>query len=843
MQLLIVVTFALFAGIFWFLGDRILGQQFNELESQAIRDDLGRLQEAIDDQLEYFAKTSGDYGHWLDTWKYVVDLNPGYEESNLNVETLKNLGVSHMIYLDSVGKLVKHYGANIHAEDGDTIPLAAEILGKLDVKSPHFKALGHLSQGWIEVGDSVAWLFGVSGITQDYLDSSVRGYLVFVREIDSVMLERFQKRVRLDLKMQVGRIAPPGALVLDSLVGRGSVSRVFLGAEPVRGANGVRQSQGFLQTGIGGSLLFELLHSRQIEASGQGSVRFLNWILLTICVALLLLLLIVLRQVIVRPLEDLQDRFQRIENSGDYSLRVPTTGPKEVRTLSRAINSMLAHYADAMNNLEASEGEQRALAAQLTATYAFMLRLVDFLPDSTFAVDGKGKVMAWNLSMVETTKKSFDEMKGKDLDQVSEVLYGSVRHLLMESFFNHELGAETFPERTQLPDGAFHFEEFVATQDDNNGRFLDQTAIALRDGQGKFLGALQIIRDVTEQKRAEIRLEFLSLHDPLTGLFNRTYYAEVSAGLSTPANLPLGVILIDLDGLKLVNDTLGHEHGDALILAAAGIMRKVFGNVPVARIGGDEFVTFFTKSAEGLVRGAVERLVEACEEHNAKNPPLPVQMSAGFAWSDSHCDLADLVKEADARMYREKDLRRESVRLGYVTSLQRRYEEVHRKDKDVTERLISLSQRFAKFLGQDEESIARLLLLARFRDIGKVGLSERIMLKPGPLDKDEQAEMQKQPEIGYRIARISRELAPIADLILKHREWWDGRGYPLGISGEQIPYLNRVLAVVEVYVAMTGPRLRSRTVTAQEALEEIGTMAGKKLEPALVTSFGKFLLQ
>jgi HD-GYP domain-containing protein (c-di-GMP phosphodiesterase class II) len=220
---------------------------------------------------------------------------------------------------------------------------------------------------------------------------------------------------------------------------------------------------------------------------------------------------------------------------------------------------------------------------------------------------------------------------------------------------------------------------------------------------------------------------------------------------------------------------------------------------------------------------------------------MPVQLSLGYAWSDHSPVIADLWKEADARMYREKDLRRESVRMGYIANLQRRFEELHRNDANTTQRLVSLSERFAKHLGIMDEEITKLLLLARYRDIGKVGISERVMLKPGALDLEEQNELRKQPEIGYRIAKISRELAPIAEYILKHREWWDGRGYPLGLVGEHIPILNRILSVVETYVAMTGPRVRSRSFSVEEALEEIILMSGKKLDPKIVASFSAFL--
>lgn len=826
----------------WWISSWVLGRQFATLESKAVHADLLRLEQAVQDQLQNLGRLASDYSHWTKTYEFIQAPNQEYRDENFTWEGLKNLETEHFILLDTLGNLVAHAGADIYGQEGDSLPFPRHLFHEIDLRTEHVRASKATSNAWIQTVDSIPYLIGVAGVTSGFDTTLWNGHLFLVRRLDAHTLEALEHRVALPLQMEVGESGLPDSLtILDRLGSPYMPSSLYLGAVHRDSASGMWLSRGYLQTGIAGHVLLSLNRPRHMEASGRTSMRFLYVGLLGSGAIVLLALLVVLQGRVVNPLLELERRFEHISRTGDFHTRVLVQGPWEIRRLSLVINATLDQLREGLRKLEENEKEHRELATTLKQTYSFLIRLVDYLPDATFAVNAQGEVMAWNRAMEQLTGIDGGQIVGGRMERIAELLYGMRRPLLLESYFHPEYGQEIFPERQEDENGGYYFEEFVARMDANRGRFFGQSAIALKDAQGRFVGALQTIRDLTDAKRAEMRLEFLSLHDPLTGLFNRTYYAEALNGLSTPENLPLGVLLLDLDGLKLVNDTLGHEHGDAMILASAGLLRKAFAELPVARIGGDEFVVIFTKTPEVRIRAYVERLHTAIEEYNRAEPPLPVQLSVGYSWSDHLPSIGELVKEADARMYREKDLRRESVRLGYVSNLQRRFEEIHHKDPDSTQRLTQLAERFAASLDLDPDAIARLKLLARYRDIGKVGISGRIMQKPGSLDSDEQNELRKQPEIGFRIAKLSRELSPIADLILKHREWWDGRGYPLGIAGEQIPFLNRILAVVEAYVAMTGPRLRSRTRLPSEAMEEIQLMSGKKLDPTMVEKFGVFL--
>lgn len=149
------------------------------------------------------------------------------------------------------------------------------------------------------------------------------------------------------------------------------------------------------------------------------------------------------------------------------------------------------------------------------------------------------------------------------------------------------------------------------------------------------------------------------------------------------------------------------------------------------------------------------------------------------------------------------------------------------------ERLQGLVEKIARRIGLSERQIGDLMLLAQFHDIGKVGIPDRILKKPGLLDAEEREEMQRHSEIGYRIAKTAPELRHIADWILMHHEWWDGNGYPLGIKGKDIPIESRILAIADAYDAMTSNRPYRRGCSPKDAVCEIMRWAGIQFDPEL----------
>ena len=188
-------------------------------------------------------------------------------------------------------------------------------------------------------------------------------------------------------------------------------------------------------------------------------------------------------------------------------------------------------------------------------------------------------------------------------------------------------------------------------------------------------------------------------------------------------------------------------------------------------------------------------------------------------------------------MYRGKLHRSQSTRSAIVRTAMAMLEARDHITEGHAERLQEMLIRLAKTMNMAETRMPDLRLLAQFHDIGKVGIPDRILLKPGPLNSEEKIEMQQHSEIGYRIAQSAPELLPIADWVLKHHEWWNGGGYPLALSGEEIPLECRILAIADAYDAMISDRPYRKAMSHAAAVKELQDYSGRQFDPSLVGIF------
>jgi len=377
----------------------------------------------------------------------------------------------------------------------------------------------------------------------------------------------------------------------------------------------------------------------------------------------------------------------------------------------------------------------------------------------------------------------------------------------------------------------------------------------LRDRQGRLLNILGYINrmpdghlvasflDLTERKKMEQKLKHLSLHDPMTGLFNRYYFEKELERCKDGRQAPIGLVVCDLDGLKQINDTFGHKTGDALITAAAKIIRHAFRESDmVARIGGDEFAALLPKSDRQAVLGILERLHKAVQHYNRSRPDFPLHLSTGFAVDDGRrIDPAKLFKEADKAMYRNKQRLSQTIRPTSLHSLDAMLENQGLRHRKLEVLKLNLALDFAEFLKLNDDQLNRLQLLTRFYDIGKMGIDDSILLKPNKLTDREFQEVSRHCQLGHSIAQRTRALQPVSEDILAHHERWDGRGYPYKLSAGQIPLLARMVAIIDAYFAMTTNRPYRRAMAPGRALEELERCAGTQFDPKLIMAFLKLV--
>ncbi|MDF2633780.1 MAG: diguanylate cyclase with sensor [Pelosinus sp.] len=348
-----------------------------------------------------------------------------------------------------------------------------------------------------------------------------------------------------------------------------------------------------------------------------------------------------------------------------------------------------------------------------------------------------------------------------------------------------------------------------------------------------------IVHDISERKKAEEQLRYITFHDSLTELYARSYFEEEMRRIDTRRDGAVGLIVCDLDGLKLVNDTLGHASGDQMLINTANILKYCFRDSDViARVGGDEFVVIMEGITKERIEVACERLKNGIRMNNEANQGVPVSLSIGFAISTGpSLSMKELFKEADNNMYREKLNRSQKARSAILQTVMNLLAARDFIIDGHGERLQEMVSNLAKAVGLSKRKISDLQLLAQFHDIGKVGISESILMKEEALTPEELMEMRRHCEIGQRIALSAPDLTSIADWILKHQEWWDGTGYPLGIAGEDIPLECRILAIADAYDVMTNDRPYRKAMEPEMAIAEIKRCSGTQFDPMLVEKF------
>ena len=196
-----------------------------------------------------------------------------------------------------------------------------------------------------------------------------------------------------------------------------------------------------------------------------------------------------------------------------------------------------------------------------------------------------------------------------------------------------------------------------------------------------------------------------------------------------------------------------------------------------------------------------------CEAFSAEKAEYHLSFSLGLATKkDKTQSMNEIIKMAEDSMFRQKLLQNKSLHSAIISSMKNSLYEKSQETEEHALRLIEISKAFGKKLNLVKEQLTDLELLSTLHDIGKIGITDNILNKPGKLTDEEWKEMKKHPEVGYRIAMSTPELKQIADYILNHHEWWDGNGYPYGRKGEEIPLLSRIILIADAYDA--GPRTR-----------------------------------
>ncbi|MFZ3085328.1 MAG: HD domain-containing phosphohydrolase, partial [Candidatus Hydromicrobium sp.] len=367
--------------------------------------------------------------------------------------------------------------------------------------------------------------------------------------------------------------------------------------------------------------------------------------------------------------------------------------------------------------------------------------------------------------------------------------------------------------------------------------WVNVSAAPLLDEAGEINGVVGTFQDITERKNTESEIRYLSYHDQLTGLYNRRFAEEEIKRLDTKRQLPISVIIGNINSLKLTNDTFGHSKGDKILKGTAELLKRICRSDDIlSRWGGDEFVILLPKTSITDSEEIVQRIKKECKKLIIQK--IPLSLSIGIATKiEVGQDMDEIIIEAESNMYKNKLVEKESNASSIIFALEQALYEKSNETMEHAFRIKDSAIKLGESIKLQANQLDELSLLASLHDIGKVAIPETILLKEGKLTEKERAVIKRHPEIGFNIAQSSPQIIHIAKFILACHENWDGSGYPKGLAGESIPIVSRVISIADAYDVMTSERIYKKAMSKDAAIEELKRCAGTQFDPVLVNKF------
>ena len=552
------------------------------------------------------------------------------------------------------------------------------------------------------------------------------------------------------------------------------------------------------------------------------NLRIFTIIGLTIVGAIILAglsIYIVFFNFIQRPTQDLIHEIDQINLEDTYSYRLKTGSKspflKARKALNKILNDTQNYQKQALDNL-----------TELTLRNQKYNLLLESASDIVFQVDKDQRYTEVFGEGLKTLNKVESDFIGKTFGEIFGEALNERRDQCLYLVLEGRKSVYSW--------------EYVV---DKNVIYFETAMSPLFDVDNEIIGAVGVTRDITEQEMRYQDMVNISTHDYLTGLKNRRFYIERLRILDTMQEYPFGVMNIDVNGLKIINDAYGHSVGDEALIKTAEVLKaNSQSEYIVSRVSGDEFTIILPNSGEIETKALKDKLLKAFQEVKISNLNLSVAIGY-YIKEDNTKDIEEVRMLAENDMFRHKISERKSVKNKAISAILKTLTEKYEDEKVHSRIVAEVSTEIGKALNLSDDDLRDLTTAAMFHDIGKISIPDNIIRKPGKLTEREYEIMKSHTEVGYEILRAADEYSELAIYASSHHERWDGTGYPRGLKGEKIPLFSRIISLADSFEAMTADRPYREKQSVDYAVSEIIKYSGTQFDPKLARVFVEKVLK
>lgn len=475
--------------------------------------------------------------------------------------------------------------------------------------------------------------------------------------------------------------------------------------------------------------------------------------------------------------------------------------------------------------------ERRLAQDQLTLERNKYLQTLMSIGDGVMLVDRDGNVEMLNQVGQRLTGWSGDDAHGQHYTDVFQLSHDTPDQIIQDPV--DAVFRTGQPQEIDM--------NAVLTARDGTRYFLEDSAAPILDENGKNAGVVLVFRDSTCKRAQRRKIEYLSFHDSLTGLYNRHFFEEELKRIDTARNWPIAIVMGDVNGLKLTNDVFGHAAGDELLKGVAAAMQRVCRSDDIiARWGGDEFILLLPKTPQDTAETIIARIKDEFAGHRFAGMRGSISMGVACKETASE-DMALILSVAEERMYLAKAVEQDSLRRDMIDTIVARLHQANSREREHAEQVRDLCEQLGREIGLSEVEIRRVRDAGYLHDIGKVVLDPKLLNKNYVMTEEEWSEIKKHPIVGFRILNAFDNTVDLAEPILAHQEHWDGSGYPKGLKGEEIPLPARIIAMAEGYERLLHDSDNREAFTLAAAVAHIRSLAGSQYDPELAEVFARMV--